>query len=286
MQDFDLIETPENVELERKLAGIGSRFIAGLIDNLVITGIALLLILAFVLLALAGFLASDRITSAAGEWLWAILTLAGYALYWGYFVFFEMRTNGQSPGKKALKIRVVKDGGGAITFTDIAIRNLLRVVDGQAAYAIAGICMFATSKAQRLGDLAAGTVVVVEGAGDYAAHADTRRAGLVRDHEATPEALRATGLSPEEYRVLMSYWTRRHQLSLEARGRLLQKLVAPILHRHGVAPPNESVQTIEYYLNLLIGKAMTASREGAATGPSVGPGDDAPAMPESREQTP
>lgn len=257
MLEVDLIETPENVELQRRLAGIGSRFIAGLLDTLILIGIYLVLVLIWLAVAWTGIVDDDGLFTEVRAWGIAVLFLLFFLVYWGYFVFFEMRTNGQSPGKKSQKIRVVKDGGGAITFTDVAIRNLLRAIDGIAGYAVAGICMFVTRKAQRLGDLAAGTVVVSEATSNYFAYSDTK--GNVQWHrEGSAEALRATGLSPEEYRVLSNYWMRRNQLEFVARQRLLLTLVLPILKRSGQTPGDETVETLEWHLEMLMRKAYVA----------------------------
>jgi len=268
--EVDLIETPENVELERRLAGIGSRFIAGLLDTLILLG--LFLILGLILLATAWSRLSDPqgLVEQVGALTLAILAALFFGLYWGYFVFFELRTNGQSPGKKAVRIRVVKDGGGAITFADVAIRNLLRVVDGTGAYAIAGVSMFISRKGQRLGDLAAGTVVVHEAADDGAASA------AWKDYvepvgEATPQVLRATGLTREEFEVLSSYWGRRHLLSLPARERLLPKLLAPVFQRAGLEMPSQSVVALEQYVADLMGKISTGPAPVPPPAPPEGP---------------
>ncbi len=259
MQELDFIETPENVELQRRLAGIGTRFIAGLLDTLILIAIYVVLLLIWLVSTFADVSGDADFLFEAWTWSMAILLLLGFVVYWGYFVFFEMRTNGQSPGKKSQKIRVVKDGGGAITFTDIAIRNLLRVVDGIAGYAVAGICMFVTRKAQRLGDLAAGTVVISEATSEYFARSGSK--GDVQwQREASPEALRATGLNPEEYRLLSNYWMRRSQITLDARRQLLLTLVLPILKRHGQAPRDESVAMLEYHLELLMHKAIASEQ--------------------------
>lgn len=237
MQDFDFIETPENVELQRSLAGIGTRFIAGLLDNLII--FASLLVVALIGI-LAGAWGMGKHPELGGAVIW-LLMVVFFLIYWGYFVFFEMVTNGQSPGKKSQRIRVVKDGGGAITFVDIAIRNLLRPVDFIGLYAVAGLCMFLTRKSQRLGDLAAGTLVVSEAVSDYSAKSDKRRKAVGRwEDEATAEVLRATQLTPEEYHALTSYWRRRSELTVAARHRLLDRLVRPILRRVNWTTPRRS----------------------------------------------
>lgn len=265
MQELDFIETPENVLLERRLAGIGSRFLAGLLDSVILLGIYLVL---FIIAVMSGLVASftlDNRAEGMATWTFAFLVVVYFLVYWGYFAFFEMRTNGQSPGKKWQNIRVVKDGGGAIAFTDVAVRNLLRAVDGLAFYAVAGVCMFVSRKAQRLGDLAAGTVVISEKTSDYSAGSG----GLPLaqwEQEATPGALRATGLSPEEYRILVNYWARRNELTLEARHRLLQTVVRPILTRGEQHPPNESSEELERRLAKLIYEAKLAGRGGAGPG--------------------
>lgn len=258
MQDFDLIETPENVELQRRLAGIGSRFLAGFLDNLLI---ALMYFILFILLMLVGINVLDFRNSRSPEiWLFALLILIAFAIYWGYFVFFELRTNGQSPGKKYVKIRVVQVEGGGISFSSIAIRNLLRVVDAIGFYAVAGIVMFTTKKVQRLGDLAAGTVVVSEELPNYSAHYDKKK--QILDNEAiTSATLQATGLKPEEYRLLHNYWLRRKDLNIESRSQLLPRIIRPILNRTGESLPEESLEALEEYVERIISKARSAEEE-------------------------
>jgi len=264
MQDFDFIETPENVELQRKLAGIGTRFIAGLLDNLILFVIFLILGILGLFAGLAGLEFGGDVAGVVIGFLIVVM----FVVYWGYFVFFEMVTNGQSPGKKSQRIRVVKDGGGAITFTDIAIRNLLRAVDILGGYAVAGICMFITRKSQRLGDLAAGTVVILEAVSDYSARAG-RKKHVQWEEEATAEVLRATQLTPEEYRALRNYWQRRNELSLPARRRLLQKLVLPILKRSGQLQGGESVPQLEHALAALM-RTVADAKAGEGPGPAGG----------------
>ncbi len=265
MQEYDLIETPENVELERPLAGIGSRLIAGIVDNLLIFGLFAIILI----IALTSMAATVTYIESWGSVGLAVLIVAMFLVYWGYFVLCELLTNGQSPGKKSVRIRVVKEGGGPITFVDIVIRNLLRVVDGFPAYGVAGLCMFVTKKAQRLGDLAAGTVVVSEQTPDYSARSD-KRSTIRWESEMGPGALRATGLKPEEYRLLLNYWQRREQLTLEARQRILPSLLSSVLERTGAPPQGQSLEALEWYLEQIIQKAMaaeTAQEQDIAGGP-------------------
>jgi uncharacterized RDD family membrane protein YckC len=259
MQDFDLIETPENVELQRRLAGIGSRFIAGFLDNLLIV---LMYVVLFLLLLIVGIniIADVGFSSMAEIWLLTIIILVAFAIYWGYFVLFEMWTNGQSPGKKYMKIRVVQVEGGGISFSSIAVRNLLRVVDAIGFYAVAGITMFVTEKVQRLGDLAAGTVVISEEVPNYSASYDKKK--QILDNEAiTSAALEATGLKPAEYLLLHNYWLRREELNVEAKRQLLPQLIRPILNRMGHSLPDYSSEALEEYVEKMLAKARSAEAE-------------------------
>jgi len=268
MQEFDFIETPENVELQRRLAGIGTRFIAGLVDHILIAGVYLVLFLFTWLAASVDLIEEFRVFKF---WLYAAVVLAAFLIYWGYFVFFEMATNGQSPGKRSQKIRVVKEGGGSIGFVDVAVRNLLRAVDAMAFYGVGGISMFMSRKVQRLGDLAAGTVVVSEMISDYAARTDKKHK-TDWEHEASAQELRATGLSPEDFGILNNYWQRRNELTREAREKLLRNLIVPILRRAGRALTDESAIALEMHVEQLM--AMADVERGARQDSS--PFGDAP----------
>ncbi len=254
MQDFDIIETPENVGLQRRLAGIGSRFLAGLLDSLII---ALMYLILFVILLSLGLLSTGldaNLADTAGMVLFAVLILVAFLIYWGYFVLFEAWLNGQTPGKRCLKIRVVQQEGAAVALDAIVVRNLLRVVDMQGGYAVAGVSMFVTRKIQRLGDLAAGTVVISEEIQDYAAQYDKKQKLYDSVAPAAPH-LASTGIKPEEYRLLQNYWLRRHELDLDARKRLLPNLIGPILERMGTVPENQSLATLEKHLDELMRQA-------------------------------
>jgi uncharacterized RDD family membrane protein YckC len=253
VQDFDLIETPENVELQRRLAGIGSRYLAGFLDSLIILFIILTLL---TLLLLTSFDVSDlNLTNTIGKWLVAFLTIIIFLIYWGYYVLFEIWTNGQSPGKKIIKIRVVQTEGGGISFSAIAIRNLLRIID----IPLAIVVMFITQKTQRLGDLAAGTVVISEELLDYSSRYDKKKK-VIDNVSITSDTLEASGLKPEEYRLLNNYWLRRSELNIEARIQLLPQLVRPILTRLGQTLPNESLEALEEYVENVLIKARSSGK--------------------------
>jgi uncharacterized RDD family membrane protein YckC len=153
------IETPEQVELEFAVAGIGSRFVAVLIDHLVMGGVFLVLGLLWGILFSS---VANRI-NLLGKWILAVFIALNFVLYWGYFTLFEAFWRGQTPGKHIMKLRVIKDSGRQITLFEAMSRNLLRIIDYLPALYLAGvITMLCTKRNQRLGDLAAGTIVVHE----------------------------------------------------------------------------------------------------------------------------
>jgi len=159
------IETPEQVELRFPIAGIGSRFLALMTDSLLQGAAIFALILGFVLLvsAVPKTLGSTASSATAGKWIVAAIFLFYFLLYWGYYSLFEAFWNGQTPGKRLLKIRVIKDSGRQITLFEALARNLLRVVDMLPSFYLIGvITMLCNREQKRLGDLVAGTIVVHE----------------------------------------------------------------------------------------------------------------------------
>ena len=162
------IDTPENVTFGYSIAGIGSRFIGALIDTSLIV-MALLLLNIVVALALAWWGENSAAATFDAEptpdWvaglLIALYALLNFGLIWGYYLLFELLWNGQTPGKRLARTQVVQANGSPAGFTDIAIRNLVRIVDFlPAAYGVGLIVMFSNRRARRLGDFAANTLVI------------------------------------------------------------------------------------------------------------------------------
>ncbi len=159
------IETPEQVELRFPIAGIGSRFLAVLTDSLIQGAAVFLMIFCFILIvsAVPRGTAAAGASATAGKWIVATIFLFFFLLYWGYYSLFEAVWNGQTPGKRLLKIRVIKDSGRQITLFEALARNLLRVVDMLPSFYLIGVISMLCNKEQkRLGDFVAGTIVVHE----------------------------------------------------------------------------------------------------------------------------
>ncbi len=152
------IDTPENVVFGYNVAGMGSRFLAGLLDMILI----MILMMAANLTLYVVLRALDASAwGLTGNWLWAVFGLLSFFIFWGYYLFFEMVWNGQSPGKRKLGLRVIRIDGSPITFIESLIRNLIRLFDFLPAYYGVGVVtMFINSQTRRLGDLVAGTLVV------------------------------------------------------------------------------------------------------------------------------
>ncbi|MEZ4862284.1 MAG: RDD family protein [Caldilineaceae bacterium] len=166
------IDTPENVSFGYEVAGIGSRFIGGLIDGfiLAITLFFFNIILMAIFEALQNSPAAEAVVGDGSNIGWtagvilAIYALLNFIIVWGYFLLFELVWNGQSPGKRWVKIRVVRVNGSPAGFLDLVVRNLVRMVDMQPLffYGVGLGAMFLNHHARRLGDFAAGTIVVKE----------------------------------------------------------------------------------------------------------------------------
>jgi len=165
LEQYVDVETPEQVVFSYTIAGVGSRAAAAMIDGAICVGgfLLLFLITAF----LAGAFDGKPVrgdSDISGQWVAAVLTIIQFAIIWGYYVLFEALADGQTPGKKRLGLRVVQDGGYSVSFAASAVRNLVRIIDMQPAilYGVGIISVAVSRSGKRLGDMAAGTLVVRE----------------------------------------------------------------------------------------------------------------------------
>lgn len=234
------------------LAGIGSRFIALLVDYLIwIAGFILLLFLARLLLpALHAF---NRISA---QWAEAFVIFIIFLLNWGYFTLFEAFANGRTPGKRVAKIRVIQRSGRSIGLLESMARNLIRYVDQiPFFYGVGVIAVFATKQHQRLGDLAAGTLVVRDRAPESPAWGDSGNrtftaqlfssAPIPEPHTAVSlPAVGVAKLTTNDLQVLESFFARRLDMAIETRQLLAQRIAAAIQAKSGLElPEGASVET-------------------------------------------
>jgi uncharacterized RDD family membrane protein YckC len=225
------IETPEQVGVDLELAGLGSRFVAKVIDTLIkVAFYAVLFLIAMVVL---GLLRAVPDVEKATPMLAAVLLTVYFLVNLGYGTFFELKRNGQTPGKKFAGIRVVRDGGGPVDFRAAAVRNLLAFVDELPfAFLLGAVLVLVTSRRQRLGDLAAGTVVIRErvvGLGSDPLEELTEHA--TDEFRFTPAQL--AGLAPNDRSVLRELLARFEQMDKAGRRRLALRMAGAYAKKTG-----------------------------------------------------
>ena len=221
--DSDLIvATPERVTFDYPLAGPGSRFLAQLIDFPI--QIALIVVAGLGAFALAQLTHDTQLAVLSG------LVLA-FFIVWGYFLISEVAWSGKTVGKYAIGLRVVGDQGEPLRFSQAAIRNLVRIVDFlPLLYGIGILILFVNGRGKRLGDLAAGTVVVRERGGVRLSQLPVASAAPELPRLAPAESALVRGLDPELRRFVLGYAERRPQLD-PWRRHVLAAGVEPSLRR-------------------------------------------------------
>jgi uncharacterized RDD family membrane protein YckC len=241
------IDTPEQIALEYTLASAGSRFLAVAIDTLLQLAAGAIA----ALLAILGGAAALFTGGGFALWVQALLILVWFALFYGYFALFESLWNGQTPGKRAIRLRVITLSGRPITVFDAILRNLVRIVDQiPGIYAVGLASMFLSPKNQRLGDLAAGTVVVHEQGLSHGPGAKSPAAG--------GPLLGAHRLQPNEIEALEVFLKRRDDLPVWRRDKTAGQLATHVRARLGI--PLERQPSDEQLLEELVAEYRSRGR--------------------------
>jgi uncharacterized RDD family membrane protein YckC len=204
-EDSTTITTPDGLTVEVRLAGLGSRFASDLLDSV----IKFLAILAMYGLTL--------VTGFGG----AAFAIGAFVVYFGYDVFFETVFDGRTPGKRSQGTRVVRSGGQSIGFVASAIRNVLRLIDVLPAfYGVGGVAILQSKNNQRVGDMAAGTLVIRERIGDVVSTSATAPTS------ATWRAplLDVGAVTSDEWEAVNAFLRRRDSLSADVRARIAAAL--------------------------------------------------------------
>lgn len=217
-----------DVTLDLPLASLGSRALAQLLDFLLLQLVQLAVgAVGLAALAAAGWAG----VKDASTWVIVAFAIVMFSIQWGWFAAWELAWDGQTPGKRALGLRVVADDGSAAGTVAILLRNLLRTVDFlPGGYCLGMVVMFFHPQSKRVGDLAGGTVVVAEGR----VEGTTRR---------WPE-----GLAPADVQVVEQYFGHAWGLTPERRRELAGKLLARLATRHPELVrglPEDPVEAIE-----------------------------------------
>ncbi|HEY9229949.1 MAG TPA: stage II sporulation protein M [Gemmatimonadaceae bacterium] len=252
------IETPELVVVSYTIAGLGSRVYAGLID--------LAICFAAFLATIFGLysLAPDSEASGTGSPMStavavAITVLFQFAVLWGYYLLFEGLRDGQTPGKKLLGLRVVRDGGYSVDFSASAVRNLMRLIDLQPVFTYGvGIASIALSKSgKRLGDIVAGTIVVRETMVRQPARPVQPR------QAAAPVTAAVARLDDQELELLERWAERRNSLDADRRRALTTQVLKRLAR---VLPPDDTTSEAARLLRVLDEERLARQQGAAARG--------------------
>ncbi len=218
------IETPESVELEFTLAGIGNRVYAFVID-LIVLGFILTVLLIFAafsflnIFLLSNFFGIEQ--EQIGLWIIATQFFIIFVTYVGYFVFFETLWQGETPGKRYVKIRVIQDNGRPINLQQATLRALLRPIDDLFFLGIFFIIFGKQEK--RIGDWVAGTIIIQEKQGKKGTELMVSKeaedfANYLQTHTDLSQLL------PEDFATIRRYLQRRDDMFAEAKMELARKL--------------------------------------------------------------
>ncbi len=242
------IDTPENVAFGYNVAGIGSRFLAALVDT------TLIVLIELIVLGTSAFaLKQAKLMSEVDAWAAAIFGLVAFLLFWGYYIFFEMIWNGQSPGKRWAGLRVIRADGTPVTLAESIIRNLVRIIDFMPfGYGIGIVTMFMNDQARRLGDMAAGSLVVHDG-GEISIQSIAAHGHLAIPldlPELTP-GLPLERLQPSDIQMVEDFLARRPQLANPSL--LAMQILKRMYHRMGLELPAESTHPEPQLFALLAG---------------------------------
>jgi uncharacterized RDD family membrane protein YckC len=238
-EDYRLV-LPENVELSFDVAGVGSRTIAAVIDYAILYGGIMVAGIAFSMNRVAlrqllrGFELPAWITGFGEPAMLALIVLLVFFAWWGYFLLFEVLWNGQTPGKRFFGLRVVRRDGQPVSAVASLVRNIIRAVD---MFMFLGVVvMIIDRQSRRLGDFAAGTLVIREPRGGRS----------LIDGVALPDSSdRAVRMAPvagkltmEHYTLIREYFTRSRHMST-GRARELAASLAPEIAAQLTMEPSE-----------------------------------------------
>ena len=221
------ITTPEHVPIRLEPAGVGSRFLATMIDTLIVNGIGMVVMLTLMAILPTGLAMGIGVT-------------VNFLLTWGWHVYFEVRKQGRTIGKRALRLRVIDARGLPVSLYQSLVRNITRALDfAPAFYGIGGIATMMSRSRRRLGDIVADTLVVrdAQPLAYQGQFAYDRRHNTLR----TPRVLRLARhrISLEEREFLLTLCLRADRMSPEARYDLMEDVAAA--YRKKLALETESI---------------------------------------------
>lgn len=218
------LQTPESVELEFTLAGIGNRALALIIDY---TALSLTLLVFWIVWIVVSLQLTNTLNGInnLGQWLLAIAFLLNFLIYTGYFVLFEVIWQGQTPGKRYTKIRVIRDDGRRVGIQQAALRSLLRSIDD--ILFVGAFLIILNKQEKRLGDMIAGTLVIQEeyitGATNFPISPQAKELA-----DRLPEMANLSLLFPDDFATIREYLQRRAGMTPNAKADLSLQMARQI----------------------------------------------------------
>ena len=261
-----IIETPERVPLHFALASIGNRFLACAIDHTIQFLVLILIVVSGLIIANVSNSTLENAVFSAPKWVYAVMIILIFLTFTGYFAFFEWIWSGQTPGKRWLKLRVIREDGRPITFWEASVRNLIRTLDMMPApfYSIGLISVFVTGRDQRVGDMVAGTVVVREREAEAPAFTQVFASpvsdpALRRSFKPVDFTASLNSLTEAEIQVVETFLRRRWDLSDVPRQWMAWRVALPILFK--IRPTYDlSTFTYEGFLEELLHRYLKEHR--------------------------
>ncbi|HEY9760827.1 MAG TPA: RDD family protein [Oculatellaceae cyanobacterium] len=216
------ISTPENVDLHLELAGLGNRILACVIDTFVslLLNTAITIGLLLLWFALKQMSVPSGMQAAVSTYLLMLGITANFLVIFGYYLFFEGLWHGQTPGKRIVQIRVIEQNGQPITWSSAIVRNLIRIAD-QSILLMGLLCMFLDKNERRIGDFAAGTMVIRERTPEVSTIKITGES----DGNNAPPQLDVGRITPDEYDLLTTFLKRREKIK-DARESVANQLTS------------------------------------------------------------
>jgi uncharacterized RDD family membrane protein YckC len=227
--------TPERVNLQYDIAGIGSRGAAAMVDTL-IQAVALFVLLLAGSAAIGVGATFGSLERSAGEALLALFVVAVFVITNGYYMLFEILWSGQTPGKRLVGVRVLRENGYSIRPIDAVIRNLVRIVDWlPLVYGVGVLTMLLNQRSRRLGDFASGTIVVREA---------SRGASRI---VISPRLAESPGvaLSSSDASLVRDFLIRRGSMNVAARGDIARRLAEALAARYSLRLHGDYEQFLE-----------------------------------------
>lgn len=252
-----IIETPERVQLEFALASIGNRFLAVSIDHFI--QFLSIFLIAWFFYTIAGMGSSaassepEQFFSEMPKWTIAVAVITVFLVFASYFIIFEWLWNGQTPGKRLLKLRVIREDGRPLTLWEAVTRNLLRICDAIPGfvlpiYSVGLIVIFLSGRDQRVGDIFAGTVVIRERTDEAPTFAETfsnriTDAAFARVNKISGVTANVSQLTEKEIEVLETFLRRRWDLTERQRLWMAWRIALPLMYK---LKPSYSLEDFTY----------------------------------------